>query len=239
MAGRDFSGNESGIYTLTITEEKQYSDFIFQKLTSEFKKSMKSYSQIPNWIEGKLSNKSPNVSSNEKEEKFDYIDIINKTINYQIIAAPQFGLTCYAKYLALKAWEIKKENWIYFNSDGWNFSKAISDIDDVLSDYNINKTDVKCLLLDNWTTGTKDSSKVFEKLKKIFPEVPFIIMSNFQDSGIIEGLDSEESHVGFIQLYLHELDRKGLRCIVKHFNESQQIAEEDIVLERMNLDLID
>jgi Predicted phosphohydrolases len=239
MAGQDFSGNETGICTIAIPAKTQTSDFIIQKLTSELKKSMKSYSQMPDWIERRLSSKSPNESSNEKENRFDYIDIINKPSNYQIIAAPQFGLTCYAKYLGLKAWEIKKENWIYFNCDGWNLSKVVSDIDEVLSDFGINNSDVKCLLLDNWRNGSKDSPKIFEKLKKMFPEVPVIFFSNYHDSVVIEGLDSEESHDGFTQLYLRELDRSGLRHIVKHFNESQHIAEENIVLERLNLDLTD
>lgn len=239
MAGQDFTGNETGIYEFAMPAKTQNSDYITQRLTSELNKSMKSYSQMPNWIERKLTNKSPNNSSKEKEEKLDYIDIVNKPSNYQIIAAPQFGLTCYAKYLRLKAWEIKKENWIYFNCDGWSLSKALSDIDELLSDFGINNSDVKCLLLDNWRNGSKDSSKIFEKLKKIFPEVPVIIFSNYHDSVVIEGLDSEESHEGFTQLYLRELDRSGLRSIVRHFNENQQIADENIVLERLNLDLTD
>ncbi len=239
MAGRDFTGNETGTYSFAVQEEKQSNDFIIRKLNAEFNKSMKSYSQKPEWIERVLSSKAPNTSSNEKEDKLDYLDIINRPDNYQIIAAAQFGLTCYGKYLALKAWEIKKENWIYFDCDNWSLSKAISDIDDALTDYNINVTDVKCLLLDNWDNRAKFASKILEKMKSKFPNVPLIILSNCYDSIVINGLDSEESHEGFIQLYLRELDKCGLRCIVKHFNEGQQIAEENVVLERLNLDLID
>lgn len=239
MAGRDFSGTESGIYSFSVPEKLIDADFITQKLKSEFSKSMKSYSQTPEWIERILCTKSPNITTVEKGDKLDYIDIINKPKNYQVIAAPQFGLTCYAKYLALKAWEIKNEKWIYFDCDSWSLSKAVSEIEYAFEVYNTSNLDVKCLLLDNWRNSLKDSSKIFTKLKNTFPDIPFIILSNFHDSVVIEGLDSEESHEGFKQLYLKELDRTGLRSIVKHFNEKQQIAEEDIVLERLNIDLID
>lgn len=239
MNGRDFIGNESGIYSFEVANKKPNEDFIARKLLAEFNRSMISYSQKPEWIERVLSTKAPNAVSNEKENKLDYLDIINNPKNYQIIAAAQFGLTCYSKYLALKAWEIKKEHWLYFDCDSWNLPKAITDVDDVLIEFNITDTDVKCLLLDNWDNRTKHASKILEKLKVKFPDAPFIILSDVYDSIVINGLDSEESHEGFTQLYLRELDKCGLRCIVKHFNGSQHIAEENVVLERLNLDLID
>ncbi len=201
--------------------------------------AMKSYSRIPNWVERTLSTRLPNFHSKEKNKKLDYLNIINKPSNYQIIAAPQFGLTCYARYLAMKAWEIKKENWLYFNCEIWSLSKLTSEIDDSLNEYNIKNTNVKCLLLDNWINSLKGSFKIFEKLKRLFPDIPFIILSNFHDKIIINGLDTEESHEGFKQLYLRELDRSGLRKIVRNFNEEQQIAEENRVLERLDLDLTD
>jgi UDP-2,3-diacylglucosamine pyrophosphatase LpxH len=239
MNGSEFTGNESGKYIFTSKKEEKSEDFITRKLTGEFNKSMKSYSQKPEWIERVLSTKAPNNSSDKKGEKLDYLDIINRPSDYQIIAGGQFGLTCYGKYLALKAWEIKKENWLYFDCHNWNLSLAISDMDDALVDFDIKDSDIKCLILDNWDNKTKFAPKILEKFKIRFTNIPFIILSNCHDSIVINGLDSEESHEGFTQLYLRELDKSGLRCIVKHFNEFQQIAEENVVLERLNLDLID
>lgn len=238
MSGQDFSGTDDGIRTF-IRLKTTPSDIITQKLSKEFQKAMKSYSQIPNWVERTLSTVLPNSSSKEKEEKLDYLNIINKPANYQIIAAPQFGLTCYARYLAMKAWEVKKENWLYLDCDNWSLSKFASDIEESLDDYNIKDTNVSCFLLDNWRNSLKDSPKIFAKLKRLFPVIPFIILSNYHDTIIIEGLDTEESHEGFKQLYLRELDRSGLRKIVRNFNTVQQIAEENCVLERLDLDLTD
>lgn len=239
MSGREFTGSEDGFYFFELPSKELEKDYILKKLQSDFNKSMKSYSQTPEWINRILNTTAPNISNKENNEKLDYLDIINKPQNYQIIAAPQFGVTCFAKYLALKAWEIKKEKWLYFDCDGWSLSIAISQIEDSLSDFEATPENVNCILLDNWNNNSKDSHKIFTKLTSTFKDLPFIIFSNYNDSIILEGLDSEESHEGFKQLYLKELDKSGLRSMVKHFNQKHEIAEEDIVLERLHIDLID
>ncbi len=230
MAGRDFSGTDSGVLEFVMESKITSDDFITKRLETEFNISMKSYSQTPDWIERTLSSSPPNSSLiKDKGEKIDYINILNNSQNYQIIAAPQFGLTCYARYLSLKSWELNKNFWLYLDCEGWSISKAISDIDNAVLSYGVDRQNVRCLLLDNWRNSMKDASKILAKVKSIFPEIPFIILSNFHDSIIIDGLDSEESHEGFKQLYLKELDRSGLRKIVKYINCIQHNAEENKV----------
>jgi UDP-2,3-diacylglucosamine pyrophosphatase LpxH len=238
MSGQEFSGTDNGVI-LFQTSKQHGIDNTSLYLEREFKKSMKSYSKIPEWIDRTLSTTLPNTANKGKEEKLDYFDIINKPQNYQIIAAPQFGLTCFARYIALKAWEIKKEPWLYFECSNWRLSNIESEIEEIISNYNTIKENVKCILLDGWNNHHKDSSKIFTKLKKFFSEIPYIIFSNYDDSIVIKGLDTEESHEGFNQLYLRELNRSSLRNIVRNFNEDQQIADENQVLERLCLDLTD
>lgn len=238
MSGQDFSGTDNGVYKFN-NHPKNNTDIISQQLLREFQKAMKSYDKTPEWVERYLSTSLPNSMTKNKEELLDYLHIINNPQNYQIIAAKQFGSTCFAKYLSLKAWEIKKEYWIYIDGDNWRLSKIESDIEDSLQDHNVTKEKVKCILIDHWRNSSKESGKILAKIRRIFPDIPQIILSNFVDSIIIEGLDTAESHEGFKQLYLKELDRKGLRKIVRNFNPDQQIADENQVLERLNLDLID
>ena len=162
-----------------------------------------------------------------------------KKDNYQIIAAPQFGLTCYARYLALKAWEVKNEIWFYVDCSSWRLSKVEVDIEDFAKEYQIDIQDIKCILLDDWRNSIKDSSKILEKIKKILPNIPIIILSNYDDTILIEGLDTEESHIGFKPMYLKELTRKGIRQIVRCINDTNQIADENKLLERLTVDLND
>ena len=238
MAGQNFSGTENGKWNFKRNEITT-DDFISMKLKSNFQKAMKSYSQTPTWVERYFTTDSPNNSNKSEGKKLDYINIINSPKNYHLIAAPQFGLTCYAHYLALKAWEIKKECWIYLDTYNWTFGKYHSDLEDALTDLNIQENSVKCILLDHWKNNTKDSHKIIESIRKKLPQVPIIIFSNYHDNVVLEGLDSEESHEGFNQIYLCELNRKGLRNFVKNFNSIHQIAEENLVLHRLDVDLID
>lgn len=238
MVGQSFSGTENGKWNFK-RKEITTDDFISMKLKSNFQKAMKSYSQSPNWVERHFTTNSPNSTNESEGKKLDYINIINSPKNYHIIAAPQFGLTCYAHYLALKAWEIKKEIWVYLDTHNWTFGKYHSDLEDALNDLNIQDISVRCILLDHWKNNPKDSHKIIENIRKKFPQVPIIIFSNYHDNIILEGLDSEESHEGFSQIYLCELNRKGLRNIVKDFNSIYQIAEENLVLQRLDIDLID
>jgi len=238
MKGQNFSGTENGIRNFSSSEITS-DDFISLKLKSDFQKAMKSYAKLPNWVERICTTDSPNSSSNKESKSLDYINIINNPQNYHLIAAPQFGLTSYAHYLAMKAWEIKKDCWVYLDTHNWTFAKYHSDFEDAIQDLQIQSEDVRCVLLDHWKNNTKDSQKILKNIRNKFPNIPLIIFSNYHDNIVLEGLDSEESHEGFSQLFLRELTRKGLRNLVNDFNSLDEIAEENRVLERLDIDLID
>lgn len=238
MRGQNFSGTENGIWNFSRSEITP-NDFISLKLQSNFQKAMKSYSKLPTWVERICTTDSPNNPSKDSSKSLDYINIINNPQNYHLIAAPQFGLTCYAHYLAMKAWEINRNCWVYLDTHNWTFGKYHSDLEDAMQDLQIKNSDVKCFLLDHWRNNTKDSQKILQNIRSKFTDVPLIILSNYHDNIILGGLDSAESHEGFTQLFLRELNRKGLRNIVSDFNALHQIAEENRVLERLDVDLAD
>lgn len=238
MTGQNFSGTENGIWSFSRPEITP-DDFITLKLQSNFKKAMKSYSRSPTWVERTCTTNSPNDPSKINSKSYDYINIISNPQNYHIIAAPQFGLTCYAHYLAMKAWEVNRDCWVYLNTHNWTYGKYHSDLDDAMQDLQIETKDVQALLLDHWTNNTKDSQKILQNIRSKFPDVALIILSNYHDNIILEGLDSAESHEGFSQLFLRELNRKGLRNIVCGFNAVHQIADENRILERLDIDLVD
>lgn len=238
MSGQNFSGTEDGVYSFNRKEITQ-DDVITRKLESNFNKAMRSYSKTPRWVKRKLTTSPPNSQEKEDSVEFDYINIINQPLDYQIIAAPQFGLTCFGSYLAMKAWEIGNGLWLHLNARHWTFGKYISDFEDALMDFAASLSDIQCIILDHWKNSAKDSHKILTHLKKRLPDIPIIILSNFNDNIILEGLDSEESHDGFKQLYLTELTRGELRHMVKDFNSENQIAEENRVVERLSIDLTD
>ena len=238
MPGHSFSGTDDGIVSLKkdIVGED---DYIYNLLNQDFKESMRSYATIPIWSQRYLTTLAPNDISRDKEKKYDYLDIINGIQNCQIIAPPQFGLTCFARYLSLKAWEIKKSFWLYLDSSIFRLSNVEKDLLFSVEKYKVQIDSVQCLVLDNWRSTIKDSDKILSKIRKIFPQKPIVILSNYDDSIIINGIDTDESHVGFKQLYLKELDKKSIRAIVKKFNEDNYIGDENVVLNRVCLDISD
>jgi hypothetical protein len=238
MKGQNFSGTEDGTWSFK-RQEITSDDFVTIKLKSNFNKSMKSYSHTPNWVERYFTTNSPNNPSKIDTKHIDYINIINNPKNYHLIAAPQFGLSCFAHYLSLKAWEIKREYWLYMDTQNWTFGKYHTDLEEAMSDLLIQQNNVHAILLDHWRNNAKVSNKIIENIRNKFPKVPILIFSNYHDNIIFEGLDSEESHEGFNQIYLCELNRKGLRNIVQNFNNIHQIAEENLVLQRLDVDLVD
>jgi hypothetical protein len=238
MSGQAFSGTDGGVKKI-VRIENQIENGTLKKLRSQFEKAMKSYSVNPNWTERTLKTSAPNSKKRTEPEKLDYITIINNPKNYHIIGAPQFGLTCYARYLALKAFEIEKQNWLYLNSYNWTYGQYHADLGDALTELALTEKEINCLMLDDWKNSLKDSHKILDSIKKKFPTANIVVLSNLSDNIVLEGLDSEESHEGFQQLYLSELSRSGLRNIVKDFNKDNLIAHENLVLDRLNIDLID
>ena len=102
---------EDGIYKneefLIKTEDSVEVD-----LFDRFNDSLKSYAMLPEWRERYLDENSPTHQTSDSGS-WDYLRILSDTSNFQICAPAQFGLTCFAQYLSLKAWQLKEEHWVY------------------------------------------------------------------------------------------------------------------------------
>ncbi|NCC99661.1 MAG: metallophosphoesterase [Bacteroidia bacterium] len=239
MAGQAFSGEDTGIITFNNSKNNNIDDGVLSILESEINTAMRSYSINPIWSHRYLSTCAPNNISKEKEKQLDYIDIINSHDNYQIIAPPQFGLTCYARYIAKKSWTLNKQLLIYLDCSNIRLSSIESEIKNAIESYKVQVCDIKGFLLDNWRKSIKEPEKILSKIRQNYPDKVINIFSNYDDTIVLKGIDSEESHIGFKQLYLRELNRSAIRTIVKGFNDNDYISEESIVLDRVCLDITD
>lgn len=77
------------------------------------------------------------------------------------------------------------------------------------------------------------------QLQKKYPRIKIVLISTVDDSSVLKGLDTDESYEGFITLYLNELNTAAVRTIVHSINEEIHIGEENLVLKRLNEDLMD
>ena len=238
LPGLDFSGEGSGVQRfdkINITIE----DFVYKKLKNDFESGMESYDHIPVWAERTLTN-IPLINSNRGEEEiYDYVRILNYVQDYQIVAPEEFGSTCLAKYLALKAWEEKHDLWLYFDTPEIKRKGLSKAIETHANTYMLKADDVKCVIFDNWNRENPIYIEHLQQLRKEYPQVKAIIISNVDGLTALKGMATDESFEGFMTLYLRELNTASMRVIVRGLNDELQIGEENLVLKRLCEDITD
>ena len=234
--GLNFTGTDDGKWHNSNLKSHINSDYTQEQLQYELDEAMKSLGASPQWIERKLSTQTLNQHHDKIERDLDYIDIFNSDKSYQIVAPGQFGLTCYAKYLALKAWSMNQQYWVYIDTKGWNLSKVERLIESSHKALHIKIEDSSCVIFDNWNNNTKDIDKIFSKITRICKCKRLILLTHFNEP-IVMDFD-RDNNVSFSRVFLKEISRKDLRTIVGSMDHDHQIADENEVVERLNQDII-
>lgn len=137
-----------------------------------------------------LTNEISQNPDDNYNDKIDLESIIKKPEDTIVKAPPQFGLTSLALHLCIKAWE-NGALWIYVNAEETKHHNIQNYVKKETEFIKKKITDVKCIILDDWT-GTDSSSK--KKLKQLcvsYPEVPIFVMQRIDDSNFLsDDLDS-------------------------------------------------
>lgn len=157
------------------------------------------------------------------------------------MGGPQFGLTTLARKLALDAWNINSEHWLYYDAKEPNIAKLHQAITEYISSHRITKADINAIIFDGCKSSSKGLTKVLEKASEIMPNARFILLNDEYDDTIINGIDEEDNQWNFQVLYLRELGRKAIRSLVKEFIQKQGFDRdpEDKLLQRLIMDIMD
>lgn len=240
--GADFAGTDSGIISFDV-ENLTHNDFISESLQSLFNNSLSLYLYSPSWVDRSLSNLPPQNrrQNGEAENLYDHLDIVNSKNNFQIIGGPQFGLTTLARKLALEAWHINSEHWLYYDAKEPNVAKLHQTISEYISSHRIAKADINAIIFDGCKSSSKGLTKTLEKASEIAPNARFILLNDEYDDTIINGIDEDDNQWNFQVLYLRELGRKAIRSLVKEFIQKQRFDRdpEDKLLQRLIMDIMD
>jgi len=236
MNGQSFTGTNDGKWINIVKAEDEVIDVVENKLQEDFDIAMTSYNLRPQWVERKLSIQSLNQRHEEKTIDLDYLDIMNDVASYQIIAPAQFGLTCFARYLALNAWCKFRQKWIYVDARDWTLSKVEPDLEKAHNHLGTTITESDCILLDNWKINYREKDKIYSKLKRLLSQKRIIFLTHGTDPISTDLYDEE--HETLKCLYLKEIGRRDLRTIVNSIDINHEIAEENVVVERLNQDII-
>jgi len=246
--GVSFSDTENGVVPITLREtpvtdgdSREDGGFIDRFLTQRLDKALTFFGSHPQvWVPPRLSRNAETVRDVASVGEFELKDLIVQPRSTLVIAPPQFGLTCTAHHMIREAWRNKNGGcWLYLdakalkpNSNSINQAATAE-----MEVFGRSMPEVKCVVLDSWSTQDKDAHKLLQKVCELFKDTPLICMQTTERDRFVT--QSDEIPVGrdFERLFLWSLTRSGVRKIVANYNAVRQIGEEDAVTTRIVADL--
>lgn len=192
------------------------------------------------WIDPIISSRQE-ISIHPDENLNDKVDvdtIINNPSSTIISAPPQFGLTCLSHYMVFEAWKRHKV-WIYIDAKKIKVHNISGYINNEFAQLGIDiQTDIECIILDEWSSSENGALKKLKALCDAYPETPIILMRTLEDSKFLRERQEEiRINREFTPLYLLPMTRNQVRTIVKEYNQKLQIADDDILLNKIVNDL--
>lgn len=240
VAGVNFSNTDDGRVKIGDAVHKDDVDFVDRYLSKRLDDALVSFSSLPKiWVEPILSKCTEVTKDTESAAKIDLSEFISDPKSTIIKAPPQFGLTCLAHYLARKAWRINKSLWLYLDSKSLKPNPASINqaVESELKLLGCSAEDVKCVLLDSWTSLEKDSHKLLQKVCDRFKDVPIIAMQTLDNAQFFADSDEIALDRKFEVLFLWALPRGHVRKVVADYNETRHIGDEDAITTKVVSDL--
>lgn len=224
----------------TAKDKKFDADFVDRYLTQKLEKALRSFSSQPSvWVSPILSKKSELDKDAKSEPKITLSELIENPKSTLIKAPPQYGQTCLAHFLVREAWRAPSNSlWLYLDSKDIkpNASSINEAISNELKMVGFSEQNIKCVILDSWSSNEKNAFKLLNNLCQHFKEVPIICMEQV-DIGLFKQPENIQLGRQFEVLYLWSLPRKVIRKIVADYNATKYIGDEDAVTARISSDL--
>lgn len=241
VPGTSFTEEENGIVLIKTNSvaPKLTNDRILAKLTIDFNESMKVYEDMPSidWENRFVSLKrvDQNLSFNENE-LYDETYIINEDDNFVLLSPRDYGLTCYGRHFALKLWKEYGLFSIFIENPNLKIPQIGNRINALLDEYGTSKTDVAWIIIDEWILPQKQRKEIIDYFQKQFPNTKLLLLSPRLEKYFTDN-DEVSMDDGFKYLYLTPLTRHQMRSIANTFNKTKFIAEEDILIKRLDDDI--
>lgn len=226
--GSKFSDNNEGIVDI----KNQYLNNI-DLLKSKLKHALISFKNQPEelFVEPKLS------LTREFSDADNMLNgIIVDPYPALITAQPQFGLTCLAHHMRLKAYK-NNSFWIYLDSQQIKARNLANIIEDQLKEFNEMPENIKCIVIDSWDSTIVDHRNILNHIDSNYTHIPIIILSNYSAYNYSSKFDFSKLEADYKPLHLLALQRDKIRELVSSYNEVRPIADEDELLNKTVLDL--
>lgn len=240
--GLNFTDSDDGVVQIP-----QRKDEVIDKTSVQFEEIYKDVMAVYNgqpvkWIERFFS-----TQRFDRSFRYDYTGLITEeqilesNKSFKIIAPSQYGLTSFGwHFIYKKMWQQKKEFGLYLDANFIRKDNLKNQISRTLRRFNHNETDVKRILIDNWSLSDKLSKIVLNYLKQQFSNVPILILSPQIENRITETEFVSVTDFGFHVLFMAPIQMGQMRSLVELYGSQKRLLQDtDIVLKRVNDDIID
>ncbi|MCK5874017.1 MAG: DUF4062 domain-containing protein [Alcanivoracaceae bacterium] len=190
------------------------------------------------WLDPILST-SNSISQNPDsnfDSRINYIDIIQNGGSYIIKSPPQFGKTCLAHKMILDAWNSGKF-FVYVDARKVLRRDAIKEVSKEVEVLGLKSKEVDGIVVDSWNPDEPGAKKFMRALCNEYKGRPIIVMQNMEGASFKDSPDIESINREFNVIHLLAMPRKQIRKVVSHYNESRNIGEENVLVERIVRDL--
>ena len=177
-------------------------------------------------------------SLNSLEDRIDIEEFIKKPTSLLIQSPPQFGLTCFAHHLVIKAYK-KDSAWLYLDAEKIRQSKI--EIERVIlrecKALEFEPNNINCIVLDSWEHSGEGMMKLLRNLIQQYQNTPIIVMQRMSDFKYSDEKQAIKIDRNFETVRLLGLHKNGVREVVSAYNSKKNINDDDIVLNRVIKDL--
>lgn len=240
QSGGDFTEPEDGIIVLhehKVNEQKD--DLVEQTYVNRFNDAMLLYGNKPTqWVDRLFTKERVDgLLAFADTELISEQNMLNQRKSFHIVAPPQYGLTCFGYHFLLTAWRQGREFGVFLNAKNKRRNKLVNAFKNELELFGKEYADVKWVVIDNWAMPRDEKQATIRFLKENCEDAPVLFMTSLAENvyddedTIVIGEEASEN------LYMTPLKRQQERQLVESFNRENYIAEEDVVLSRLDNDL--
>lgn len=248
VTGVSFSDTDDGkvncaVGCLAATEDGPDSAFERTRaiLSKRLEEALEVFPEQPRvWLEPKLSERPETAVDADRGQTTTPQQLVDSPRNAVVHAPPQFGLTCLAHHIAKLAWQPASQRlWIRLDAQDLKphantIAKAVKR---ELVELGSSDDKLAGVILDSWSTEDPAAFRLLSKVREALPEKPVLVMHTLSPGSLVP-LGEREEMRDFHHLHLWSLSRGGVREVVRMYNDSRPLGDEDAVTSRLSSDCV-
>lgn len=237
--GNSFTEEENGI-VVTNQQKTSIKDRVTVLFEERLNDSMAVYGDRSLvWLDRYFSlERFDRAFSLKKEKLFSEDNILNEEPErIKIVTPAQYGLTSFAWHFLLRLWREKNKFGLFLDCALYKKGKPEKLFEKQLATFEMEPSDVRWIMFDNWTVSNKDSKDILNYTLTKYPGVPVMLLSSMLEKTLIEKEFSSNQDFQFVNLFMAPLQTFQVRKMVEVYNQKMRIDENDKVLKRLNADI--